>query len=161
MDECGEPHVANGLCALHYDREKRAQLRAARLAARGHRECLSCKGPLRPEQGDNTLFCSRACKEAEYVASGRAADASSRHYYRSQYGTSRQDVLATYGNTCNICGALDGGGRHGNLHVDHCHTTGRVRGVLCNQCNTGIGKFKDDPDLLRKAASYLEVAQIP
>lgn len=42
------------------------------------------------------------------------------------------------------------------LVVDHCHTTGEIRGLLCHICNSGIGKLKDSPMLLRKAADYLE-----
>jgi len=43
-----------------------------------------------------------------------------------------------------------------SLNVDHDHETGKVRGLLCFRCNTGIGKLYDNPDLLRKAADYLE-----
>jgi hypothetical protein len=41
--------------------------------------------------------------------------------------------------------------------VDHCHITGRVRALLCQACNTGIGKLKEDPALIRKSADYVEV----
>jgi hypothetical protein len=41
-------------------------------------------------------------------------------------------------------------------HADHCHTTGTPRGVLCQECNTGLGKFADSPDLLQKAVNYLK-----
>jgi hypothetical protein len=42
------------------------------------------------------------------------------------------------------------------LAVDHCHTTGRVRSLLCNNCNTGLGLFKDNIELMKKAIDYLQ-----
>jgi len=42
------------------------------------------------------------------------------------------------------------------LAVDHCHLTGAIRGLLCMDCNTGIAKFKDNPEFLRNAQKYLE-----
>lgn len=60
---------------------------------------------------------------------------------------------------CAICG-IDNPARTGHLrfHVDHCHKTGKVRGLLCASCNTGLGRFHDDPDLLKTAIAYLLAA---
>lgn len=46
-------------------------------------------------------------------------------------------------------------------HVDHCHKTKKVRGLLCFNCNIGIGYLKDDPAALRRAADYLERGEFP
>lgn len=64
-----------------------------------------------------------------------------------------QALLIKQHGGCAICGGK-GSGRQ--LDVDHCHTTNKVRGLLCNNCNRGIGHLKDDPALLRLAATYLE-----
>ena len=53
---------------------------------------------------------------------------------------------------CSICGAADE-----KLNIDHCHRTGRVRGVLCTKCNAGLGMFRDDTERLLHAAAYLEL----
>lgn len=63
-----------------------------------------------------------------------------------------QTILQEQNGVCYLCGQPD----FRNLAVDHCHKTGRVRRLLCTSCNTGLGKFKDDPELLRKAANYVE-----
>ncbi len=42
------------------------------------------------------------------------------------------------------------------MSVDHCHITGKVRGLLCNLCNTAIGSLNDDSTLVRRAAEYLD-----
>jgi hypothetical protein len=65
-------------------------------------------------------------------------------------------MLANQGNGCAICGRAPEGSYPGMLHVDHCHETGRIRGLLCQVCNLSLGKFQHNPALLRLAADYLE-----
>lgn len=69
------------------------------------------------------------------------------------------DIAAKQNNKCAICFNPETqfrGNRLRALAVDHCHTTGKVRGLLCSDCNTGIGKLKDDPKILQSAIRYLE-----
>lgn len=56
---------------------------------------------------------------------------------------------------CAICGTDTPGGR-GAFHIDHCHDTGQIRGLLCRACNSAIAWLKDSPELLRRAAEYVE-----
>lgn len=68
-----------------------------------------------------------------------------------------QELLASQGGLCAICGTDDPRGKnHNRLHVDHCHKTGKVRGLLCSRCNVGIGSFLDDVAVLQKAITYLK-----
>lgn len=57
---------------------------------------------------------------------------------------------------CAICGLDELECRFGRLYVDHDHADGEVRKLLCHHCNTGLGMFKDDPDLLHAAIAYLQ-----
>jgi hypothetical protein len=65
-------------------------------------------------------------------------------------------MLAAQNGACAICGAASGNDRGYRLHIDHDHETGKVRALLCHGCNTGIGGFSDNPELLRAAADYLD-----
>ena len=58
------------------------------------------------------------------------------------------------GNKCKICYRDFSSDVEPN--VDHCHTSGKVRGLLCQQCNVGLGNFKDNPLVFIKAAEYLK-----
>jgi hypothetical protein len=73
----------------------------------------------------------------------------------------RDTLLSSQGGRCAICKKdvkFDGtaGSREDTANIDHNHQTGKVRSILCWPCNTAIGKFNDDPTLLREAAKYLE-----
>lgn len=56
---------------------------------------------------------------------------------------------------CAICGTVP----PTNLHVDHDHATGKVRGLLCRSCNTALGMFQESAELLTKAATYITAGQ--
>jgi len=64
-------------------------------------------------------------------------------------------LLRAQGGGCAVCGATESGGRIKNLSVDHCHASKKVRGLLCNNCNRGIGLLGDSPVLLSKASAYV------
>ncbi|WP_277474977.1 endonuclease VII domain-containing protein [Klebsiella variicola] len=62
-------------------------------------------------------------------------------------------MLSAQGGVCAICGGNNPNGR--SLAVDHDHETGKIRQLLCSNCNTGIGLLKDNPELLIRASAYL------
>lgn len=67
-----------------------------------------------------------------------------------------QELFATQGGCCACCHTPLAVLRGKNLVVDHCHETSKIRGLLCHNCNLGLGNFKDDPNILRAAADYIE-----
>jgi hypothetical protein len=74
---------------------------------------------------------------------------------RCQYGTTVEEVeIVKHAQDyrCAVCN------EEAKLVIDHCHTkgTGHFRGLLCSPCNLGLGHFRDDPNIIRKAAEYLE-----
>ena len=74
---------------------------------------------------------------------------------KKSYGMTPDDytqMLFFQGGVCAICGKPD----KKKLAVDHCHKTGKIRGLLCSCCNTVLGLIKDDPGSLKKAIEYLE-----
>lgn len=85
---------------------------------------------------------------------------------KARFGLSEGQLAAmveAQGDRCALCGTETPGGA-GRWHIDHDHaccsgkrTCGEcIRGLLCNNCNMGLGQFKDDPDLMRRAAEYVE-----
>jgi len=80
-------------------------------------------------------------------------------HLRRKYGISPSeydDMLAAQGGVCLLCSSPPRPPY--SLHVDHDHATGRIRGLLCFNCNYALGHFGDDPARLRAAARYVEVA---
>jgi hypothetical protein len=79
---------------------------------------------------------------------------------RKLYGIGLEDynrMVEEQGGLCAICRRPPTYTRRQvRFHIDHCHDTGTVRGLLCGQCNVGIGMFDHDPDRLKQAMAYLE-----
>jgi hypothetical protein len=84
-------------------------------------------------------------------------------HYRSKYGITRAErdqMLAEQDGKCEICSRVLDPSRGAPAalrpHLDHCHRSGRNRGILCGNCNTALGLFGDDPAVLFAAVEYLK-----
>lgn len=111
----------------------------------------------RVEGEDERTFSNRRARAYRHVQEER-----NRNYsVKRMYGLSRAQVDELYErqqHRCAICDTEEKNmirGRIVRLAIDHCHETGIVRGLLCHQCNTGIGAFRDSPALMQRAIEYL------
>lgn len=139
--------------------------------------CAECRTVV-PRTGGKQLYCSSCALRRKYEAAddyrrrhpekarewGRRAEqrrsrTSQEHWkrhgrawtIRRKYGISEADYDALLAAGCAICGGKAEA-------LDHCHTTGAIRGPLCRRCNHGLGHFRDKLDLLKAAIRYLEGA---
>lgn len=136
--------------------------RHAKWAWRTEKRCPTCQKtkPIEDFPRNATAEDGRGayCKPCHSVQGreNRTKNHGSRGYHlKRRYGITQEDfnkILEQQQGACAIC---DTGAGEKPWHVDHDHSTGRVRGILCHSCNTGLGNFKDDPEVLRKALEYL------
>lgn len=144
-DGCSEPVKAKGLCKMHYQR----------LLRHGHtmyRDRKTAAKSCAVDACDNHAYAKGLC-HAHYLKQRKwsAAGVDAARY---------QGMLREQNGVCAICHQpekhRDGlSGKPKDLAVDHDHATGAVRALLCSACNTALGLFNDDPELLDKAKSYL------
>jgi hypothetical protein len=90
-----------------------------------------------------------------YYADGRKAYLEK--WYMRKYNISLSqydDMLKKQNGVCAICKKQCSSGKR--LAVDHCHSSGKIRGLLCAHCNTSLGKFNDSVELLTNAINYLK-----
>jgi hypothetical protein len=139
----------------------------------GHRnECKPCFSAMAKDRYDSKAAVARARRwqqanrekhtayQAEYRNRPERKRAARDAYYRRTFGITADDVdamLERQGGGCAICGDLPE--RLGNLHVDHDHATGVIRGLLCSRCNHAIGLLREDAGLFARAAEYLAAAR--
>lgn len=79
-----------------------------------------------------------------------------RHHFIYRYGITQEKVrelIQKSNNKCAICG--DNFLKKNPPHIDHDHRNGIIRGVLCRKCNSGLGLFKDNAEIIEKAKQYL------
>jgi hypothetical protein len=118
--------------------------------------CPVCEKSFYPHS-PSSVYCSDRCRYearnkrllARYAEGVVGADYN---------GKSRRDlkkIMLTVQDNCGCCGRSFSELSEDQIHIDHDHSTGRVRELLCFHCNAGLGQFKDDPDVLAKAIGYL------
>ena len=148
-----------GMCQSCYQLDRRRVLRPGQPAAKCH--------PDRPHYAKGLCF---RCSYDQWYASNKER----RHTYNKRFHAKHRDKRRRYrllkrtgivadvdydamlneqGDVCAICKRTDRYGRC--LALDHDHKTKEVRGLLCTDCNVALGKFHDDPILLKRAAEYL------
>ncbi|RBY97482.1 endonuclease [Blastococcus sp. TF02-8] len=126
----------------------------------GHKWCPDCEqilpfasfGRNAASKTGRTSYC-KPCHNARGRRSKDAVGGERTYHLRRRYGITAAEadaMLATQGGVCAICRAAPA------AHVDHDHDSGAVRALLCFNCNGGLGQFRDDPWLLRRAAFYVE-----
>ncbi|UUU37110.1 endonuclease VII domain-containing protein [Streptomyces sp. CA-210063] len=172
IEGCADRHYALGWCKKHHGRFRKhgdptkylVKVEKKRNLEDGRRLCSACRRYLTVDQFTGTTerrntYCIR-CSVLR------------------NYGMNHWDyiiMLISQGMGCAICGTRDPGYGKKSFAVDHDHaccsierpvnskrTCGKcVRGLLCDSCNTGIGRFNDNPDALRIAANYLEARSRP
>ena len=121
-----------------------------------HKRCKTCKlqksldqFKVHPQNSDghgaHCLDCYRL-KDRKISQSKRKRD-----YYKRYNITEEiyQSTLKEQNNCCKLCGSKY------SLVIDHCHKTGKFRGIICNNCNWGLGCFKDSVEVLQKVIGYL------
>jgi hypothetical protein len=107
-----------------------------------------------------------SCKDCERDRSRNAqrekreqdSDYARNAHLKSLYGITiadYMDMLTIQDGCCAICASIEARAQGGNFNVDHDHETGKIRALLCDNCNRGIGVFKDNPNYLIAAAHYI------
>lgn len=87
----------------------------------------------------------------------RWREANPGYFRKHTYGLSPEEYQAMFEAQFGLCAICGDAPQDGKFHVDHCHSSNVVRSLLCSRCNLMIGMAKDNSQLLRKAAKYLDL----
>lgn len=114
--------------------------------------------PKQPKNRDGLNSYCRKCQNIRTVSSPKYRENIRKAQLKKFYGITPEDYSSLFdlqNGVCAICGSDDSESMREYLCVDHDHATNVVRGLLCHSCNIGLGKFKDDANILLKAVKYL------
>lgn len=154
MTEDSEP-IQHGTRA-GYERQ-RCRCEACRAWRAEYRRSMVGRPCPRCERPRNTTGYCDECSSAMLTSwAKRTSDVAWLRRLKTRYGITPDEyagMLADQEGRCAICRRPPQGRR---LAVDHCHTTGQVRGLLCAPCNTTLGKIEDDPAIVERMVSYLK-----
>ena len=147
-------------CCTNHANAIKAKARAEELGLPvGHKSCSVCGTVFKYEHNGNK-FCSTKCRltrrvehRAHVQSKACKAEGRAKRYGLTTEGLEALEEAAGY--CCQICGVREQDAPKARLHVDHDHATGKVRGLLCQQCNHGLGNFQDRVALLNRASEYL------
>lgn len=141
------------MCAVtqSLDQFRQVKGRSARRA-----NCRSCDNQRQRAWVGENRERVRANDRARWKTTDRWAS-----HIRRAYGITPADydrMLSEQGGQCGICPASKPGGNSARFHVDHCHASGKVRGLLCSRCNQMLGQAHDDVTILSAAILYLKAS---
>ena len=113
------------------------------------------------DKAETRHYTCKECTKARVSATAAAnPEAQRARDYKRKYGITIEEyeqMLKLQGGTCALCPKTAPGGRHAQAHwcVDHDHVTGKVRELLCNDCNMVLGIIKDSPEHLGRMITYI------
>ena len=128
------------------------------------RECLQCGTAFEPYRS-TTKFCSSTCQDKDRYY--RNQEKRREDVFKRKYGITfaqRDAMYAEQEGKCKVCEThMTWDHRKDNtVHVDHCHTTGEVKGLLCARCNQAAGLLGENPEITAKLTAYLlDTAKVP
>ncbi|RWO22804.1 endonuclease VII domain-containing protein [Mesorhizobium sp.] len=122
----------------------------------GHRnQCNACRSR---KQAAYTKTDAGKASQKRFVSSAERREKRKWRVRHKKYGMSRDsfsEMLLAQNGRCALCSTDKPGSRYG-FCIDHCHETGRVRGILCHNCNSALGKLGDTPTSISRALAYVQ-----
>lgn len=175
VEGCVEKHLAKGLCHLHYHRLRNTgftgdPIRYSDAAPEGSRTCVKCSTVktlenFRHSVRDGKEYWARTCKLCERSGAKKwQTENPERFNYLQKRGVFKRAYgergVELYELRISGKGACENCGDSENLHIDHNHVTGEVRGLLCHRCNTALGLLKEDTERIEGLVRYLNSYEI-